>query len=187
MNFADAVRSPKKIYLVTKYTELEEAVNAAQAYSPAPEILMALWYEQGDLHPVKEMEPRFKAVKAAAPDKLLGIANVCNMVQLQAARSMGADFVMLGFTDPGLLRESKRLNLPVTASVGTLSEMAAAAELGADAAALTFADHFHPWECRAMHKIFPNLPLIAVYALEPEDHGEYILEDGVSVASLDSN
>lgn len=182
MNFADALRCPRKICLISNQTSLERALSAAADKAGLSDVLLCVCYEQSALHPLKELEPRFKALRAAAPDTLIGIANVCTMVQLQGARSLWADFVMTGFTDPALIKEAARLNLPLAASVGTLSEMAAASELGADAAALTFADHLSAAQLAAMHRVFPNLPLIAVFAADLKEKADDCLKAGICCA-----
>ena len=165
MEFAAAIDKYPYIGMLGEKQEpvTKEQAERIQAVYARGVRVFAISLSQSELQPLRKAQEWINLLKSglSGQDFCLGCAGIMGMVQLQFARSAGASFVFLPFTDPALIAEGRRLGLTVASGVLTPSELVAARELQADYALLYPADVLSPDCVRAYCALQPGFGLIA--------------------------
>ncbi|MCQ3830999.1 2-dehydro-3-deoxy-6-phosphogalactonate aldolase [Microbulbifer elongatus] len=107
-------------------------------------------------------------------DVLVGAGTVLTVEQVRGVAEAGGKVIISPNTDVDVIRETKRLGLISMPGFCTPTEALAAADAGADALKLFPATALGPEGFKVTSAVLPDLPVLAVGGVSPEDMPEYL-------------
>lgn len=107
-------------------------------------------------------------------DVLVGAGTVLTVEQVRAVAEAGGKVIISPNTNVEVIRETKRLGLISMPGFCTPTEALAAAAAGADALKLFPATALGPEGFKVASAVFPDLPVLAVGGVSPQDMPEYL-------------
>ena len=119
-------------------------------------------------------EDAMKAITAEVPEMLVGAGTVTNHDQLDRALAAGAKFIVCPGSDPEIIQEAMRLNVPITPGVVTPSEIMMGLKLGVKVFKFFPAESFGGLKTiKALCGPFPQIRIIPTGGINQNNAAEY--------------
>jgi 2-dehydro-3-deoxyphosphogluconate aldolase/(4S)-4-hydroxy-2-oxoglutarate aldolase len=122
---------------------------------------------------------------AAASELLVGVTGLTHLDQVTTALAASPDFVVTGVASPALIAACKDRGLTVIACGATPTELAAAADAGADLLALSPAGVFGPAYLEAVTRALPRHPILLAAGGVDVENAPLFLERGAAAVLVD--
>jgi 2-dehydro-3-deoxyphosphogluconate aldolase/(4S)-4-hydroxy-2-oxoglutarate aldolase len=91
---------------------------------------------------------------------LLGLGTVLDGATARAGVAAGARFIVTPAVRPEVIRACQQLGVPILSGALTPTEIASAADLGADVIKIFPAEFFGPAYIKSLRAVFPHIPLL---------------------------
>lgn len=105
---------------------------------------------------------------------IIGAGTVVTNAQLQMAIDAGAKYFVSPNTDPELIHKAKQAGLASFPGALTASEVITAYHAGADAVKIFPAGNLGPAYIKALRSPLPNIPLLAVGGVDPQNISAFL-------------
>jgi 2-dehydro-3-deoxyphosphogluconate aldolase / (4S)-4-hydroxy-2-oxoglutarate aldolase len=112
--------------------------------------------------------------KAFGDDLLLGAGTVLTTNQADDAISAGAEFLVAPNTDPAVIREAKRMGVPIMPGAFTPTEIVNAHNLGADVVKIFPASAVTPAYLAALRAPLPHIKMMPTGGISEKNAAEWL-------------
>jgi 2-dehydro-3-deoxyphosphogluconate aldolase/(4S)-4-hydroxy-2-oxoglutarate aldolase len=99
-------------------------------------------------------------VSQMLPGVMLGLGTVLDAATARAGVEAGAKFIVTPGLRPEVIKACQQLGVPILSGAFTPTEVAAAADLGADVIKIFPAEFFGPAYIKSLRAVFPQIPLL---------------------------
>jgi 2-dehydro-3-deoxyphosphogluconate aldolase/(4S)-4-hydroxy-2-oxoglutarate aldolase len=99
-------------------------------------------------------------VSRTLPEVMLGLGTVLDAATARAGVAAGAKFIVTPALRPEVIKACHQLGVPVLSGALTPTEIAAAADLGADVIKIFPAEFFGPAYIKSLRAVFPHVELL---------------------------
>lgn len=122
-------------------------------------------------------------VSRKLPGVMLGLGTVLDAETARAGAAAGARFIVTPAVRPGVIIACQKLGVPVFAGALTPTEIAAAADLGADLIKIFPAEFFGPAYIKSLRAVFPKLSFLPTGGVTPRTLGEFLKAGAFATAA----
>ncbi|HEY1847808.1 MAG TPA: bifunctional 4-hydroxy-2-oxoglutarate aldolase/2-dehydro-3-deoxy-phosphogluconate aldolase [Opitutaceae bacterium] len=120
------------------------------------------------------------------PGALLGLGTVLDAATVKAGVAAGARFIVTPGLRPEVIKAAHEEGVPVLSGAFTPTEVAAAADLGADIVKIFPAEFFGPAYIKSLRAVFPNIRLMPTGGVTAKTLGDF-LKAGACAAAAGSS
>jgi 2-dehydro-3-deoxyphosphogluconate aldolase/(4S)-4-hydroxy-2-oxoglutarate aldolase len=120
-------------------------------------------------------------VAAQVPDAIVGAGTVLRPHDAYAVMKAGARFIVSPIFTPEVVRIARENGVVVIPGTFTPTEVYSAWQAGADFVKVFPSGVYGPQHIRALHAVFPAIPLLPTSGPGQEDAGEYIAAGAVAI------
>jgi 2-dehydro-3-deoxyphosphogluconate aldolase/(4S)-4-hydroxy-2-oxoglutarate aldolase len=117
------------------------------------------------------------------PNILLGLGTVLDPETARAGIAAGAQFIVTPGVRPEVIKVCNELGVPILSGAFTPTEVAAAADLGADVIKIFPAEFFGPAYIKALRAVFPKLKLLPTGGVTPKTLPEFLKAGAFAAAA----
>lgn len=125
-------------------------------------------------------------VAKSTPGALLGLGTVLDAATARAGVAAGARFIVTPGLRPDVIKAAHEAGVPVLSGALTPTEVAAAADLGADIVKIFPAEFFGPAYIRSLRAVFPGVRLMPTGGVTASTLGDF-LKAGACAAAAGSS
>jgi 2-dehydro-3-deoxyphosphogluconate aldolase / (4S)-4-hydroxy-2-oxoglutarate aldolase len=117
------------------------------------------------------------------PGVLLGLGTVLDAETARAGIAAGARFIVTPGIRPEVIKACNQLGVPILSGAFTPTEVAAAADLGADVIKIFPAEFFGPGYIKALRAVFPQLKFLPTGGVTPKTLPEFLKAGAFAAAA----
>jgi 2-dehydro-3-deoxyphosphogluconate aldolase/(4S)-4-hydroxy-2-oxoglutarate aldolase len=117
------------------------------------------------------------------PRVLLGLGTVLDAETARAGISAGAQFIVTPGIRPEVIKVCNALGVPILSGAFTPTEVAAAADLGADVIKIFPAEFFGPAYIKSLRAVFPQLKLLPTGGVTPKSLPDFLKAGAFAAAA----
>lgn len=122
-------------------------------------------------------------VSRKLPGVLLGLGTVMDAGTARAGVEAGAQFIVTPGLRPEVIRACQEMDVPVLSGALTPTEVASAADLGADVIKIFPAEFFGPAYIRSLKAVFPQLNLLPTGGVTVKTLGDFLRAGAFAAAA----
>jgi len=122
-------------------------------------------------------------VSRKLPGVMLGLGTVLDAETARAGVAAGAQFIVTPAVRPAVITACRELGVPVFAGALTPTEIAAAADLGADLIKIFPAEFFGPAYIKSLRAVFPKLNFMPTGGVTTRTLGEFLKAGAYATAA----
>ncbi len=122
-------------------------------------------------------------VSRKLPAVMLGLGTVLDATTARAGVAAGAKFIVTPGLRPDVIKACHQLGVPIFSGALTPTEIAAAADLGADIIKIFPAEFFGPPYIKSLRAVFPKLNFLPTGGVTPETVGEFLRNGAFATAA----
>jgi len=164
----------KKIIAICRGIYGEGLLKLAAALARGGVGLIEVTFDQSDPDNLIKTGDAIRALKTHCPEMKTGAGTVVTLEQLHAAKDAGAEFIISPNTDVLIIRKTKELGLVSIPGSMTPSEIAAAANAGADFVKLFPAAQLGTSFVKAVLAPLNNVKLLATGGINETNLSEFL-------------
>jgi len=124
-----------------------------------------------------------RAVSRELPEVMLGLGTVLDPKTAQAGLDAGARFIVTPGVRPEVITACRRLGAPILSGAFTPTEIAHAADLGADVIKIFPAEFFGPPYIKSLKAVFPTLNFMPTGGVTTKTVGDFLRAGAYATAA----
>jgi 2-dehydro-3-deoxyphosphogluconate aldolase / (4S)-4-hydroxy-2-oxoglutarate aldolase len=122
-------------------------------------------------------------VSRRLPEVLIGLGTVLDAATARAGVAAGARFIVTPALRPEVIKASRELGVPVLSGALTPTEIAGAADLGADIVKIFPAEFFGPAYIKSLRAVFPHIELLPTGGVTVQTIGAFLKAGAFATAA----
>jgi 2-dehydro-3-deoxyphosphogluconate aldolase / (4S)-4-hydroxy-2-oxoglutarate aldolase len=122
-------------------------------------------------------------VSRALPGVMLGLGTVLDAETARAGVAAGAQFIVTPALRPGVIKACHQLGVPVLSGALTPTEIASAADLGADVVKIFPAEFFGPAYIKSLRAVFPQIKFLPTGGVTAKTLGDFLKAGAFAAAA----
>jgi 2-dehydro-3-deoxyphosphogluconate aldolase/(4S)-4-hydroxy-2-oxoglutarate aldolase len=126
---------------------------------------------------------RVAEVSRSLPNVMLGLGTVLDAATARAGVAAGAKFVVTPALRPDVIKACHDLGVPILSGALTPTEIAAAADLGADVIKIFPAEFFGPAYIKSLRAVFPQIELLPTGGVTVQTIADFLRAGAFAVAA----
>jgi 2-dehydro-3-deoxyphosphogluconate aldolase/(4S)-4-hydroxy-2-oxoglutarate aldolase len=122
-------------------------------------------------------------VSRRLPEVLIGLGTVLDPATARAGIAAGARFIVTPALRPEVIKACRELGVPVLSGALTPTEIAGAADLGADIVKIFPAEFFGPAYIKSLRAVFPHIELLPTGGVTVQTIGAFLKAGAFATAA----
>jgi len=122
-------------------------------------------------------------VSRKLPEVLIGLGTVLDPATARAGIAAGARFIVTPALRPEVIKACRELGVPVLSGALTPTEIAGAADLGADIVKIFPAEFFGPAYIKSLRAVFPHIELLPTGGVTVQTIGAFLKAGAFATAA----
>jgi 2-dehydro-3-deoxyphosphogluconate aldolase/(4S)-4-hydroxy-2-oxoglutarate aldolase len=122
-------------------------------------------------------------VSRSLPEVMLGLGTVLDAATARSGVAAGAKFIVTPALRPEVIKACQQLGVPILSGALTPTEIAAAADLGADVIKIFPAEFFGPAYIKSLRAVFPQVEFLPTGGVTVKTIGDFLKAGAFATAA----